>query len=246
MSGGRLAAAGTVVAIVLLFLIRSIFPDTFFALTRPLWSLGDSLSASVGTLIKPSEDLNALKAERDALLGELEAERNKNAVLTAQSVDLGRLSDTAGRIIAGVLVRPPVSPYDTLVVSVGTREGVRVGARAYGPGGVPIGVVELVSGENAHIALYSSAGKETQGWIGETRIPITLLGFGGGTFRASISKDAPVTVGEQVLIPGPGALPVGTVARIDADPSSPTALVYIRPLTSPFTITFVAIDRTLP
>lgn len=229
-----------------LFLLRSIFPDTFFALSRPLWSLGESLTASVGTLTAPYENADELRKERDSLKAELEAERNKNTVLAAQIADLNALGATSGRIVAGVLVRPPVSPYDTLVVAGGTKEGVQVGARAYGPGGVPIGVVELVSANNTHVALYSSAGKESQGWIGETRIPITLVGFGGGMFRASVSKDAQIAVGEQVLMPGPGALPVGAVARVDADPSSPTAVVFIRPLVSPFSITWVAIDRTLP
>lgn len=231
---------------VLLFLIRSIFPDTFFALSRPVWSLGESLTASVGTLTAPYESADELRKERDALRIELEVERNKSMVLSEQVADLSGLTSTAKRIVAGVLVRPPVSPYDTLVVAIDSQENVRVGARTYGPGGVPIGVVELVSQENAHVALYSSAGTETQGWIGEARIPITLVGFGGGMFRASVSKDALITVGEQVLIPGPGALPIGTVARIDADPSSPTALVHVRPLTSPFTVTWVVIDQTLP
>lgn len=230
----------------MLFLLRSLFPDTFFALSRPLWSLGESLTASVGTLTAPYESADELRKERDALKAELEAERNKSVVLSEQVADLSGLAHTGERIVAGVLVRPPVSPYDTLVVATGSKSNVRVGARAYGPGGVPIGVVELVSQENAHIALYSSAGTETQGWIGETRIPVTLIGLGGGMFRISVSKDAPITIGEQVLIPGPGALPIGTVARVDADPSSPTALVYVRPLASPFTITWVAIDQTSP
>jgi len=96
---------------------------------------------------------------------------------------------------------------------------------------------------SAQVSLYSAAGRSTLGWAGEARIPIELLGVGSGAFRASVAKDSGIAIGDLVYVPGPGALPIGTVVRIDTDPSSPTGILFVKPLASPFSLTWVAMKR---
>jgi hypothetical protein len=74
-------------------------------------------------------------------------------------------------------------------------------------------------------------------------MPIALEGAGAGAFRATVPREAGLAAGEMVYLPGPGAIPVGTVVRVDADPSSPRATIHIRPHTSPFSITWVEIGN---
>ncbi|HWH06968.1 MAG TPA: rod shape-determining protein MreC [Candidatus Paceibacterota bacterium] len=246
LSGGRVGIAIVVLAVLVILGMRTFLPDTLVFLSRPLLGVGSSLTAAVGSATGTFENKADLEAERDALrLALLEVE-NENAVVRAQLADMTKLVGTTpapdARTIAGVVARPPVSPYDTLVVEAGQKDGVRVGAFTYGTGGVPIGTVSALSGENAHVALFSAPGRETQGWAGEARIPVVLTGAGAGAFRATVAKDAGLQVGEQVFVPGPGALPIGTVTRIDTNPSFPEAYVYIRPLINPFSLTWVAID----
>lgn len=232
----RILAGGVVLIIVVLIILRFALPGVLSALAEPLWRVGNSLTASVGL---PESSASVL-AERTALKAENEALQNEIRTLSAAVEDIGRLGDGEG-VYAGVLARPPVSPYDVVIVSKGTADGVQVGALVYGPGGVPIGVVADTSGSRSHITLFSTAGHETGGWVGEERIPLTLTGEGAGAWSARVAADAVVAVGDLVYLPGPGAVPVGTVARIDAHPASPEAVLRVRPYVNPFTLSIVRI-----
>lgn len=240
LTGGRAALGAVVVIVVVLFLFRTFFPDTLVALMRPLVGTGDALSAAVGSVGLFEEK----KAAQEELLREIEVLRAENAGLRAELGDLSKLPGDEG-VRAGVVARPPASPYDSLVVAAGSSSGVSLGALAYGPGSVPIGTVARVSAASAHISLYSAPGRRTEGWAGEARIPVSIEGAGSGAFRAGVAKDAGLVVGDQVYVPGPGALPIGVVARIDTDASSPEATLFIRPLANPFTITWVVIAEAL-
>ena len=237
LTPGRVSVGVAVLVVAVLFAMRTFFPDTLLTLVEPIQGAGDVLTAAVGSVQTDTTD-------RETLLAEVEALRGQNAVLAAQLADLADIQ-TEGRIPAGVVARPPTSPYDTLVVAAGSNEGVAVGAIAYGAGGIPLGSVERVSARTAHVALYSAPGRATDAWAGEARVPVALMGAGSGAFRATIAKDATVAVGDQVFVPGPGALPIGVVARVDTDPSSPTSVLFVRPLANPFTTTWVAIGPSL-
>lgn len=241
LSGGRALAGVLIVIVLIVSFLRFVFPDALIALTNPLFGLGNSLTAAVGSASGSLENAESARIERDQLKTENDSLKNENARLSALLADLTKLSASDTDIVAGVTARPPLSPYDTLLVSKGSKDGVRSEAQVYGPGSVPIGTVLEVSSDNARVSLYSTAGRETLGWAGEQRIPVSLYGTGSGSFRATLNKDTLPVIGDQVYVPGPGALPIGTVEKIATDPSLPTATVFIRPLTNPFVLTWVAI-----
>jgi cell shape-determining protein MreC len=159
---------------------------------------------------------------------------------------LGEREAASPGILAGVVLRPPVSPYDTLVIDAGFKDGVVVGALVEGPGGAPIGTIGSVATDSARVILYSSYGVSTSAWAGEERTPLTLMGEGGGAFSATASSEAPLTVGEAISLPVGGAGVMGVIDRIDKDPSSPEAEVRIRPLVNPYSITWVTVSHSAP
>ena len=239
LQGGRLIALIVAVIVIALLILRLVFPAALISLASPLWSVGNMLTAAVGSATLSFESEDAVREERDRLRAELTARTNEYHILRAELGDAKRLGDTESRTTAGVLARPPVSPYDTLIVVADAA--VTVGAQAYGAGGIPVGTVSRADGESAHISLYSAPGRTTDGWAGEARTPVSLIGAGSGAFRASVAKDTPIAVGEQVFVPGPGALPIGTIVRIDTDPSSPSATLFIQPPRNPFSLAWVSI-----
>ena len=151
-------------------------------------------------------------------------------------------------IVAGVLARPPLVPYDVLVADQGSSAGVSLGARAYGAGGTPLGTVESVTEHTSRVLLYSAPARQTGGWVGDTRIPVILIGEGAGAFSASLPRDAGVRTGDVVLVPGGGSLPIGVIEMVETAPSSPLAFLSITPITNPFSITWVTIadEGTIP
>ncbi len=224
--------------VVLFFILRMVAPDVMAMLATPFWKSGEAISKSTAAVTLPFANTAKLREERDRLLAENAALVHQNAALTAQARDTQGLG--AG-IPAGVLVRPPVSPYDALVVGAGGAQGVRADAFVFAPGGVPVGVVETVSANTSRIILYSTPGRITEGWVGEARIPISLEGKGSGAFAATLPRESGIEPGAVVYLPGPGALPAGTVVRVDADPSSPRTTVHIQPMVNPFSLTWVTI-----
>lgn len=230
----------------LIFLLRLFAPAAVNGLARPFWGLGTSLTAAVGNGTSQFQNNGALVAQRDQLAAENAALRAENVALATKAHDLqvtlGTRTEPAKEIVAGVLARPPVAPYDVLIVDQGSTSGVAVGAPAFGPGGTPVGRVKDLTATTARIVLYSASNTTTEGWIGAGRVPVTLTGIGSGGFEATLPKDAGIVAGDGVFVPGPGALPIGTVARIDSDPSSPTVVLHIHPYVNPFSILWVTIQ----
>ena len=231
--------------VVLFFILRTFVPGSLAILSSPFWSTGTMLTASVGNTGTFFTDKATLAKERDALRDENALLRSQQQQSAAREADLMRLLgnrvDAEPGIIAGVLARPPVSPYDVLIVGAGSKSGIIPGMRALGPAGVPIGVVESVSGTTANVVLYSAPVKETEAWVGEARIPVTLRGAGSGAFTADVVRETSIKEGDQVYVAGPGALPIGQVAHVSSDPSSPRSSMDIKPFVNPFSITWISL-----
>lgn len=241
------AALGVLVLLVLILgVVRFAAPGAFIAIATPFWRIGTSLSASVGTGAEGLTGTASLVRARDQLAAQNDALTAENRVLAARAQDLqallGSRTAASGGILAAVLARPPVAPYDVLIVDQGTASHVALGATAYGAGGTPVGTVASVTSTTARITLYSNPGLETAAWAGDARVPVTLKGSGSGGFEATLPKTAGVEAGQGIYIAGAGAIPIGSVAKVDSDPSSPNVLLHIHPYLNPFSITWVTIS----
>lgn len=244
-------AGPTVLVLIMLvgigLIVRVFVPGALVALATPFWTTGTVLSAGVGNTGAFFGDKAMLIEERDALRLENAALKAASASSEARIRDLEQLlgdrTDAEAGVLAGVLARPPVSPYDMLIIDRGTNQGIQEGDRVFGPGGMPMGVIESVSRDSARALLYSTPGKETESWIGEARIPVTLMGEGSGALSAIVAREAGIVEGDLVYAPGPGARAVGTVIAVDNNPSSPRSRVDIRPLQNPFSLTWVTVTR---
>ena len=245
---GRNTGIAVAIVAVLFVATRILLPDVFLAVTAPVFGLGDALSARAGAFFTSFGNARVL-AERNRVLTE------ENAVLALQNQaleekvkDLSALfaSTTAPTlgIVAGVVMRPPTAPYDALVVGAGEAQGVVPLMSAYGAGGVPLGVVRSATAHYARVELFSSPGALTDAWIGEERLPVALRGVGAGAFTAGVSQASGVTEGDLVYLAGPGAVPVGRVARITGAPSDPVATLAIQPLINPFSTLWVELRPT--
>jgi cell shape-determining protein MreC len=206
---------------------------------------GNALSAGAGGVFARFADARALARENRDLRDENDAIAIENRTLAERLADLtsllGTTTPVADGIAAGVLARPPTVAYDTLIVNGGTDAGIAPGMAAYGPGGVPLGVVTETTRAHARVTLLSAPGMETDAWVGAGRAPIALKGAGGGAFAASVPQGAAIVAGDLVYVAGPGAIPVGRVARINEASSDPAVTLSIRPVANPFSITWILV-----
>ncbi len=226
--------------------IRLVAPNFFWQMFAPVYRVSDALSGETHAFLNSFGDTAKLAASNETLLSENAALASENRILHGEITSLSALS--GGKILpgipAGVVSRPPESPYDTLVVAAGEKEGVTLGMEAFAAGGVPIGAVSSVLADFSRVTLFSSSGTLTSGWVGHASTPLTITGEGGGAMRASVARAANIAVGDVVSVPGPGELPIGSVVRIDSDPLSPAVTLRIMPASNPFSIAWVELQAT--
>ena len=232
VSWGAVALAFAVLAL----LLRLLAPNLFLHIFAPAFRAAEAVSARSHSFLNGFRDVAALAAQNERLMRENDALASENRVLMERTAEADGL---LGGIVAGVVARPPASPYDTLVVAGGARSGIATGMEAFGAGNVPLGVVSSVSTDFSRITLFSAPGAVTHGWVGSAHTPLTIFGEGAGAMRATLPRSALVAVGDVVFVPGPGLLPVGRVARIDSDPAEPGVVLRIASNANLFSIAWI-------
>lgn len=244
-------------AVALLFaslalVFRLVAPDVFLRAEAPLLQGASALALGGASLFSGFSDAAALAARAEALARENAALSAENQTLRKQVADqaalLGGAPERGAKVglVLGVLSGPPISPYDTFVLAGGADDGVAAGQEAFGEGGVPLGVVSSVSAGFSRVTLFSAPGVVTRGWVGSANLPLEMRGAGGGALRATVARAEDVALDNPVFAPGPGALFIGRVARIDRDAASPAANILIRGALNPFSITWVELRDAPP
>lgn len=155
--------------------------------------------------------------------------------LYAENVELKRLLGRAAgveRVLAGVLLRPPATPYDTLVIDAGVAEGVAVGDRVSAGGTTLIGVVSETYAHAARVVLYSAPGETHEGLLRLSgqggSIPLVIEGQGGGSLRAQVPSGTSVEAGDSVVFPGVLGGVSARVTHVDRADNESFAIVYLQ------------------
>ena len=201
---------------------------SFFA---PLWRTENVVVSSAGGL---SDTLSS----KDTLIAELQALRQKMAqadilvrrfrILEEENVELKRLLGRqlySSAVLAAVLGRPAITPYDTLIIDVG-ESTVAVGDRVVVEGSIVLGTISEVHAKTAQVLLFSAPGVETQVLVGPERVPVTARGQGGGSFVAEFPREAHIEEGYTIVLPGINPYLFATVASTEVSPSD--AFVTVR------------------
>lgn len=241
---------GLIVITIVLLITRLLAPNFFWHLISPITHTTDAFTAR-------SRVLMSLFTETEVLMRANQELEDKNATLAAEnkvlSQKVANLTTLLGApaplkdmpsILGSVVARPPQSPYDTLILAVGKRGGVKLGMEAFAHSSVPIGIVSLVLDDFSRVTLFSAPNIQINGWIGQTSVPVTIRGAGGGAMSAVVARTAPVSVNDTVFFTGPGMLPIGRVIRIDSDPSSPGMTLRIVSAANLFSIGEVVLRAT--
>lgn len=231
----------------LFLLARILLPGLFLTVTAPFLTFGDRLSGRVSGFFAGAGDARALAKENAALAAQNADLTLENGALTAKVADLtaliGTTTPAARGILASVVARPPETPYDTLVLAAGSAAGLAPAMEVVGPAGTPLGLIESVTPDFSRARLFSAAGVLTDAWVGAARVPIGLKGV-GGSFSASLPQGSGIAAGDLVYISGPGAVPVGRVARITGAASDPVVTLAIAPLVNVLSLPWVEVAGT--
>jgi cell shape-determining protein MreC len=239
-----------------------VFGALFFSLTAggfirvfaPVWSGENFISRGVSNLFYFFYSKDALIKENQTLKDKLVSEEILLASTRTLSDTENNFLKNIGRspdskiVTAAVLVHPPETPYDVLIIDVGTDSGVQVGQEvalpmdsSTGLPGPKIGTVSEVYKKNSKVTLYSANGQKTNAILERNSIPVQLVGRGGGNFEFSLPRDASVAVGDKILSADITRALVGVVSDIEEQSTDSFKKVLVISAANVYTDNFVTI-----
>ncbi|MFZ3011966.1 MAG: rod shape-determining protein MreC [Minisyncoccia bacterium] len=238
-------AIGVVVFFALFYFRTSFFGGFSYVsqgIFHPIWVVGNNIGEKFKNLGAYFISKSSLSLQNENLHSQLNEEEarilNYNSVLEEnESLKeiLGRMDTKKSMILGVILSKPNRSPYDTLVLDVGTEEGIDVGSMVFAFGNIPVGYVAEAFPSSAKVTLFSNAGEKTQAIVtlgrsalgssptGEAgrNIFFELVGRGGGNFEMILPRDLILQKGDLVTMPGINPYTLARVETIISDPRDP-------------------------
>ncbi len=214
------------------------------ALETGVWSLVTPLEhMRIGFDASDNQRLRAELASTTALV----ADRNE---LYQQNLELkNRLNRNAEKtvILAGVLVRPPATPYDTLMIDAGIAEGVHQGDFVSAGGTTRIGTIGDIYTHTSRVILFSAPGQtyDVLLHLASTTqvVPVTMQGQGSGSFMGQVPAGTQVRLGDSLIFPGVASALAGAVSHVHFDPKESFETIYARLPIDLLALQFVEIEK---
>lgn len=162
-----------------------------------------------------------------------------------QQTQENKLLELVGRrqesnmIVAAVLIRPPQTPYDVIIIDAGLNESISLGSEVSLPEGPILGVVSEVFLRKARVKLISTSGEETNAVLERNDVPVMLVGTGGGNFKLILPRNTVVERGDRILSPGIRSRLLAIVEEISIYSTDSFKEVLAKSPTNIFTLRFV-------
>jgi len=208
-----------VIGIIYLF-AWNVLNTAIFAVGRPIWSVKNYLAEQIFMIRSSFMNSERLALENEKLREELEEAEIALKSLAAYEEenralknDLGRF-DGEERIIAAILTKPNLSPYDTFVIDAGSTQNVKTGDYVLS-GNFLIGMIGETHPNYSKAILYSTNDQTTTVTIGANNIQTEAVGRGGGNFTAKLPKEIGIKTGDLVKLSGLNQKFFGTVGDIE-------------------------------
>lgn len=220
----------------------------------PLASAREEAAASSGGILSLFSSNASLAAELEAAKAQL-ASANialmDRDLLYAENRELkARLNrapaTTTARTLAAVIMRPPGVPYDTLMLDIGSDDGVAVGDLAAAGGSVYIGRISSAYANTSRVTLFSAPGEAHEAFLvnaatGES-VPLAVAGQGGGSFVGEVSAGTAVAIGDRVIFANLQPQFIAQVVGIDSPEEKSFKTVYLQMPVNPLSLRFVEVE----
>jgi cell shape-determining protein MreC len=211
------------------------FGKLFSYIGRPIWEIKKTAIEFINSESYLIHSKSSIFTENENLLREnydLKSLMIDYQILKDENIKLkelmGRIGTKNNLILASILAKPNISPYDTIIVDVGSDIGIREGNKVYTNGNTPIGNVSKVYSNTSLITLYSNPGQITEAMLSGSNISVQLLGRGGGNFEMIIPNDLPSPKGTMVILPYIRSEIIAIIDEIISSPTDPVKKIILR------------------
>lgn len=218
----------------------------------PIAGAREGVTASGGGIFSAFSSKASLAAEVAALKEQLASSSIELAdrdLLYAENLQLkerlGRHASSTRSLLATVIMRPPGTPYDTLMLDVGTDDGVAVGDLVSAGGSVYIGKISQAYPSASRATLFSAPGESHDALLltasSSVSVPFSLSGQGGASFTGEVPAGTAVEPGDSVLLPNLGVQFVAKVTAVDSSAERSFKTVYLELPVNPLSLRFVEV-----
>ena len=174
------------------------------------------------------QDENAALREK---IMQMEMQIARNGILEKENAVLKNTFSAEEKqnfLFASVISRPPMTPYDMLIVDSGSGSGIKEGMQVSAFGSVLLGYVADLFPDKSKIKLISSFGEETNVVLESSGVPAIAVGRGGENFEITLPRAVKVDVGEQIITLGKRPMLVGIVEKIEHQEADPFQKLIFR------------------
>ena len=237
----------------LIFLVRFIFPNffprVFEVIALPIWNARRSVLDVGGNLHTIFQSKNGLVTENSRLKDELESYRNSQLDLERLRRENEMLRQIIGKggnargILAEVLVKPPQSSYDSIILDVGSRDGVFIGNTITVPPNIALGKISEIGFKTSKATLFSTAGNMVYTLIDNSNISVTITGKSGGNFEVELPREVPINRGDILVSSEIPRSIIGTIEDIQFDATDALQRILIKSPVNISELRFVEIHQ---
>lgn len=244
----RTIALTALVCIVLLFLLPRVFVVVASVIVAPVNSVKHWVTDSSASLPQYFRNRSELVEELKTLRSEVSLTGNKFTIkaLEKENETLRSLLGNAEneRILAGIIGRPGVLPYDSLMLDRGKNDGIIQGAPVFIGEDTVIGVVKNATAHTSLVELITTDGFQATVYIIGPDIYTNALGIGGGQMRVGVPQGITLTEGDLVVLPSVDSGVYGEISVVQSEASRPEQYGYVSPKMPIASIRFVSVGRT--
>ena len=219
------------------FLFKS-FPPLFVTktviyFTKPLVSLKNKTYSFVKNFYFVFQDKKDLENQNIVLrqkLIELELRDDFFEILETENKELKEVlsfKKEKSLMLASILLRPSYGIYNSLVVDVGSKHGVKEGMLVTAFGNVLLGHIYEAAPNISRVKLISSPEEEANVFIGN-RVSAIAVGLGGENMVVDLPTNIDINIGDSVVSLDTNSLFLGVVEELIQEPTSPFQKIIFR------------------
>lgn len=207
-------------------IIFSLLDRAIVSVASPIWKSESSIIRSLRNVTAYFSSHKKLAQENVALKEKLSSFESQALSLSGWQARENLLLELIGRkpepntIISSVLTYPPQTPYDVVIIDVGSDDAVKVGSEVFLPEGPLIGKVSEIFPKKAKVKLLSADGEETGAILERHNVAVTLIGVGGGNLKMELPHDVAVESGDRILSADVTGRLLAIVGGIEAKPTN--------------------------
>ncbi len=162
---------------------------------------------------------------------QMEAKISRSEILEKENTMLKNtfsVEEKQNFLLASVISRPPMTPYDLLIIDSGSDNGIREGMQVSAFGNVLLGYVADLFSDTSKIKLISSFGEETNVTLESSGVPAIAIGRGGENFEIMLPRTVKADIGERIITLGKKPMLVGIVEKIEHQEADPFQKLIFR------------------